>query len=42
MLIFITILVAAVYGGFIYINSLSHEKTDDAQVRANMTPIIPM
>lgn len=35
------VLVGIVYGGYKYLHSLSHEETDDAQVRANMTPIIP-
>ncbi|WP_031427877.1 HlyD family secretion protein [Flavimarina sp. Hel_I_48] len=35
------VLVGAIYGGYKYIHSLSHEETDDAQIRANMTPIIP-
>ncbi|HEA29493.1 MAG TPA: HlyD family secretion protein [Leeuwenhoekiella sp.] len=35
------VLLGVVYGGYKYIHSLSHEGTDDAQIRANMTPIIP-
>ncbi|MDN3596630.1 HlyD family secretion protein [Zunongwangia endophytica] len=35
------ILVGVVYGGYKFIHSLSHEETDDAQVEANMNPIIP-
>ena len=35
------VLVGVLYGGYKYIHSLSHEETDDAQIRANMTPIIP-
>ena len=35
------ILVGIVYGGYKFIHSLSHEETDDAQVEANMNPIIP-
>lgn len=29
------------YGGYKYVQSLSHETTDDAQVEKNMSPIIP-
>lgn len=35
------LLVGIVYGGYKYIHSLSHEETDDAQIEANMTSIIP-
>jgi len=35
------ILVGIIYGGYKFIHSLSHEETDDAQVEANMNPIIP-
>ena len=35
------ILVGIVYGGYKFIHTLSHEETDDAQVEANMNPIIP-
>jgi len=35
------ILVGIIYGGYKFIHSLSHEETDDAQIEANMNPIIP-
>lgn len=39
----ISILVAIglIYGIYKFVHSLSHEKTDDAQIEANMSPIIP-
>lgn len=42
-IVIITILVTVglVYGGFKIVHSMSHEETDDAQVEANMNPIIP-
>ncbi len=33
--------IALVYGAYKIIHSLSHETTDDAQVQANMNPVIP-
>ncbi|MGJ5643392.1 HlyD family secretion protein [Formosa sp. S-31] len=33
--------IGIVYGTYKFIHSLSHEETDDAQVEAHMTPIIP-
>ncbi|WP_435138636.1 HlyD family secretion protein [Formosa sp. A9] len=33
--------IGLVYGTYKFIHSLSHEETDDAQIEANMTPIIP-
>ncbi|WP_373058918.1 HlyD family secretion protein [Zunongwangia sp. H14] len=33
--------IGLIYGGYKFIHSLSHEETDDAQVEANMTAIIP-
>ena len=33
--------IGVVYGGYKFIHSLSHEETDDAQISANMNPIIP-
>lgn len=33
--------IGVIYGSYKIIHSLSHEETDDAQVQANMTPIIP-
>lgn len=43
---FITIIssliaVGLIYGGYKYFHSLSHEETDDAQIEANMSAIIP-
>ncbi len=35
------VLIGVVYGGYKIIHSFSHEETDDAQVQANMSPIIP-
>lgn len=35
------IFVGLIYGGYKFIHSLSHENTDDAQIEANMSPIIP-
>lgn len=33
--------VGVIYGSYKFIHSLSHEETDDAQVEANMSPVIP-
>ncbi|MGA9325263.1 MAG: HlyD family secretion protein [Salegentibacter sp.] len=33
--------IGVIYGGYKFIHSLSHEETDDAQIEANMTAIIP-
>lgn len=33
--------IGIIYGGYKFIHSLSHEETDDAQIEANMTAIIP-
>lgn len=33
--------IGILYGGYKYIHSLSHEETEDAQIEANMNPIIP-
>jgi len=33
--------IGIIYGGYKIIHSLSHEETDDAQIQANMNPIIP-
>ena len=41
LIISAVLLVGIVYGGYKYIHSLSHETTDDAQIQANMVPIIP-
>ncbi|HPE83617.1 MAG TPA: HlyD family secretion protein [Aequorivita sp.] len=35
------VVLGLVYGGYKFIHSLSHESTDDAQVKANMNSIIP-
>lgn len=35
------VLIGLIYGGYKFIHSLSHEETDDAQIEANMNPIIP-
>ncbi|MDT0643494.1 HlyD family secretion protein [Zunongwangia sp. F363] len=40
-IIAVLIVIGLAYGGYKFIHSLSHEKTDDAQVEANMTAIIP-
>jgi len=37
----ILIILAGSYGVYKYVNSLSHESTDDAQIEKNMNPIIP-
>jgi len=41
LIITVLVLVGLVYGGYKFIHSLSHEETDDAQVEANMIPLIP-
>lgn len=41
LIISILVLVGGSYGAYKIIHSLSHEETDDAQVDANMSPIIP-
>ena len=35
------VIVGLIYGGYKFIHSLSHETTDDAQIEANMSSIIP-
>lgn len=35
------VLIGGTYGIYKYVHSLSHEETDDAQIQANMNPIIP-
>lgn len=35
------VIIGLAFGGYKYLHSLSHEETDDAQVQANMNPIIP-
>lgn len=41
IIISVIFIIGIIYGGYKYIHSLSHESTDDAQVQANMIPIIP-
>lgn len=41
IIISVLVIIGLVYGGYKFIHSLSHEETDDAQVAANMNPIIP-
>jgi len=41
IIIAVLVTVGVVYGGYKFIHSLSHEETDDAQIAANMNPIIP-
>ncbi|MGB8703438.1 MAG: HlyD family secretion protein [Gillisia sp.] len=42
-IIIISVLVGLglIYGGYKYFHSLAHEETDDAQIEANMNPVIP-
>lgn len=35
------VVIGLIYGGYKYLHSLSHEETDDAQIEANMSAIIP-
>ncbi len=35
------VLAGIIIGGYMYIHSLSHEETNDAQIMANMIPVIP-
>jgi membrane fusion protein (multidrug efflux system) len=37
----VLVTIGLVYGVYKFIHSLSHENTDDAQIEANMSPIIP-
>ncbi|WP_157207362.1 HlyD family secretion protein [Mariniflexile maritimum] len=41
IIISVLVTIGVVYGGYKIIHSLSHEETDDAQIQANMNPIIP-
>lgn len=41
VIISVLLTVGVVYGGYKIVHSLSHEETDDAQIQANMNPIIP-
>ena len=41
IIVSVLVTIGVVYGLYKYIHSLSHEETDDAQISANMSPIIP-
>lgn len=41
IIISIMVVLTLVIGGYVYIHGLSHEETNDAQIKSNMTPIIP-
>lgn len=41
IIISVLVIIGLVYGGYKIIHSMSHEETDDAQIQANMNPIIP-
>lgn len=41
VIISVLVAVGLIYGGFKFVHSLAHEETDDAQIEANMSPIIP-
>ncbi|WP_299780423.1 HlyD family secretion protein [uncultured Formosa sp.] len=41
LIISVILAIGIIYGGYKFMHSLSHEETDDAQIEANMTPIIP-
>ncbi len=41
IVISVLMIIGIVYGSYKFIHSLSHENTDDAQIEANMSPIIP-
>jgi membrane fusion protein (multidrug efflux system) len=41
VIISVLVTIGVIYGGYKIIHSLSHEETDDAQIQANMNPIIP-
>ncbi|MEZ4856248.1 MAG: HlyD family secretion protein [Gelidibacter sp.] len=41
LIISVLVTIGVLYGGYKIIHSLSHEETDDAQIQANMNPIIP-
>ncbi|GLB50906.1 HlyD family secretion protein [Neptunitalea lumnitzerae] len=41
IIISVLVVIGLVYGGYSFMHSLAHEVTDDAQIEANMNPIIP-
>lgn len=41
IIISVLVSIGVIYGSYKIIHSLSHEETDDAQIQANMNPIIP-
>lgn len=41
IIISVLVTLGVIYGSYKFIHSLSHEETDDAQIQANMNPIIP-
>lgn len=41
IIISVLIVVGVVYGGIKFMHAMAHEETDDAQIEANMNPIIP-
>jgi membrane fusion protein (multidrug efflux system) len=41
LIIGVLVAIGLIWGGFKFVKSLSHETTDDAQIQANMNPIIP-
>ena len=41
IIVSVLVFTGVVYGTYKFIHSLSHEETDDAQIEANMDPIIP-
>ncbi|MBP1839374.1 HlyD family secretion protein [Formosa algae] len=41
IIISVILIIGIIYGGYKFMHSLAHEETDDAQIEANMTPIIP-
>ncbi|GLB52114.1 secretion protein HlyD [Neptunitalea chrysea] len=41
IIISVMVFIGLVYGGYTIINGMAHETTDDAQIEANMNPIIP-
>lgn len=41
VIISVLVVIGLAYGSYKFIHSLSHEETDDAQIAANMSPIIP-
>ncbi|QDO92680.1 HlyD family secretion protein [Formosa sediminum] len=41
LIVSVILVIGIIYGGYKFMHSLAHEETDDAQLEANMTPIIP-